>query len=210
MLIPENIDAMSWAIRNMKKGSPIVEIGSFAGLSTTVMAYLRDKYSPASKIYSCDRWQFEGQKPGRKLAESKTVTHDDYKAYVKKVFSLTAKTFAPHKLPKTIDSLSAEFFKKWGQNKIVTSVFHERVKLGGPIGFCYIDGNHTLQGVKGDFESVDPFVAVNGFILFDDSADGGAWQEVNQLARSIASNPARYKYTLVFKNPNYLFQKTAS
>jgi Methyltransferase domain len=112
-------------------------------------------------------------------------------------------TFAADRLPYTIECISDEFFRRWSQNERAIDVFGRPVTLGGGLSFCYIDGNHTYEFAKRDFENTDRMLVSGGFILFDDSADGSHW-EVNQLTREIA---AGHQYELISKNPNYLFKK---
>lgn len=38
----------------------------------------------------------------------------------------------------------------------------------GEIDFMFIDGNHTYEGVKNDFERFSPYLKKNGFIIFHD------------------------------------------
>ncbi|MBT8339771.1 MAG: class I SAM-dependent methyltransferase [Desulfatitalea sp.] len=203
MLTPENVEAMRYAIANMPIGRPVVEIGSFCGLSTTVLSYLLSKRLGATLFFTCDKWEFEGQQTGKPLCDSLPVTHDDYQAYVKETFLRTMHTFAPNALPHTIECISDDFFRRWFANETVLDVFGREVKMGGSIGFCYIDGNHTYKYAKRDFENVDKVLVPGGLILFDDSADGSPW-EVNILTREIA---AENKYDLISKRPNYLFRK---
>ena len=75
--------------------------------------------------------------------------------------------------------------------------------LGGPISFCFIDGNHAYEYAKRDFEDADEFLERGGFILFDDSSDGSGW-EVCEVVKEVA---ALDRYELVIKNPNYFFRK---
>ena len=49
MLHPGNIHAMEYAIQNLPTNHPILEIGSFCGLSTNVISYLLQK-NEKSKI----------------------------------------------------------------------------------------------------------------------------------------------------------------
>ena len=204
MLVPENVDAMEHAITNMPPGKPILEIGSFCGKSTVVLSYLLSKRSKTTPIFTCDKWEFEGQELGAPLGDSPSVTHDDYRAYVRDTFLRTTQTFAADHLPHTIECFSDEFFRRWFENEKTVDVFGRSVTLGGEISFCYIDGNHTYEFAKRDFENTDRALVSGGFILFDDSGDDSVWDEVNQLTREIASGR---EYELVSKSPNYLFRK---
>lgn len=203
MLCEGNIDAMEYAVANLPSDDPILEIGSFCGLSTVVLAYLLDKQSLSNTIFTCDKWEFEGQQLGALLGDSPSITHDIYQDYVKGTFLRSVKTFAPNRLPQTIECFSDEFFQRWFGEEKVIDVFERHTTLGGKVSFCFIDGNHTYEFAKRDFENADRALVPGGFILFDDSADGSQW-EVNQLAREIASGD---RYDVVLRNPNYLVRK---
>lgn len=203
MLGEGNVDAMEYALTNMPPGKAILEIGSFCGLSTVVLSYLLEKRSTNVPFFSCDSWEFEGQRLGDPLGQSASVTHDAYRAYVRDTFERTMWTFAPNRLPHAIECHSDEFFRRWSVNERTVDVFGRPVTLGGELSFCYIDGNHTYEFASRDFENTDRALVSGGFILFDDSADGSHW-EVNRLTREIASAK---RYELVAKNPNYLFRK---
>jgi len=203
MLTQGNVDAMDYAVANMPTGLPILEIGSFCGLSTVVLSYLLDKRSMPTQIFTCDKWEFEGQQLGAYLGDSPSVTQDAYREYVRGSFLRNMQTFAANRLPYTIECFSDEFFHRWFLNEKTEDVFGRAITLGGKFSFCYIDGNHTYQFAKRDFLNADRTLVPGGFILFDDSADGSQW-EVNQLTREIASEN---QYELISKNPNYLFRK---
>lgn len=203
MLGQGNIDAMEYALAKMPSGNPILEIGSFCGLSTVVLSYLLDKLSLPTKIFTCDKWEFETQQLGRPLGDSPSVTHDIYQAYVKSTFIRVMHAFAAKRLPHTIECVSDEFFRRWFENEETVDLFDRQVTLGGKISFCYIDGNHSYEFAKRDFENTDKALVSGGFILFDDSGDESDW-EVNRLTREIA---AGQQYKVVSRKPNYLFQK---
>jgi hypothetical protein len=203
MLGQGNIEAMEYAVANMPQNNPILEIGSFCGLSTVVLSYLIDKRNLSTSIFTCDKWEFEGQQLGALLGDSPSVTHDVYREYVKSTFLRSMYTFAANRLPYTIECFSDEFFRRWFEEEKAIDVFARSVTLGGEFSFCYIDGNHTYEFAKRDFENADRSLVRGGFILFDDSADDSHW-EVNQLTREIA---AGNRYDLVSRNPNYLFCK---
>lgn len=49
---------------------------------------------------------------------------------------------------------------------IVLEVFNEVKDLG--VNLMFIDGDHSYQGVRSDFENYSPLVARGGYIVFDD------------------------------------------
>jgi Methyltransferase domain len=205
ILAEGNIDAMEYAIAHIPPGKPILEIGSFCGLSTVILSYLLTKYSLSVPFFTCDKWEFEGQQLGAHLGDSLSVTHDQYQSYVKDTFLRTMQTFAADHLPNTVQCFSDDFFQRWSRGQKAVDVFGRSVTLGGDIGFCYIDGNHTYDFAKRDFENTDRVLAPGGFVLLDDSADDSRlFPEVNQLAREVASG---IKYELISHAPNYLFRK---
>ena len=67
----------------------------------------------------------------------------------------------------------------------------------------YIDGNHTYEYSKRDFQNVSKHLDKGGFILFDDSSDYSSFG----CARLMKEIVANSDYELVMKNPNYLFRK---
>jgi len=173
MLDEGNVDAMEYAVANMPPGKPILEIGSYCGLSTAVLSYLLDKRSKTTPIYTCDKWEFEEY--GARPADLPSLTLDAYQAYARSTFLRSMQTFAANRLPYAIECLSDEFFRRWFKNEKTVDVFDRPVTLGGKISFCYIDGNHTYEFAKRDFENTDRALVSGGFILFDDSADGSYW-----------------------------------
>lgn len=92
-----------------------------------------------------------------------------------------------------------------GKNQTVSDVFGRDINLGGKISFCYIDGNHTYEFAKRDFDNVDKYLELGGFVLFDDSSDLDPFG-LTRLMKEIVRNR---DYELVMKNPNYLFKKVA-
>ena len=203
MLTQGNVDCFDYAIRNLPGAAPLVEIGSFCGLSANVIAYLKQKHGVKNPLFTCDRWQFEGAETGGALGDSRVVTHADYAAYVKETFRRNAEMFSRHDLPFTIEAFSDEFFAAWAAKETRVDVFGRNVQLGGPIGFCYIDGNHSYDFAKRDFENCDRWLERGGFILFDDSAIGTRW-DVCKVAEEVA---ALGRYEVVARNPNWFFRK---
>ena len=200
-----NIESIFYAIKHLPSNSPIVEIGSFCGLSTIIISHFKARFGKTNNLYTCDRWKFEGQKLGSSLGQSKLVNHDQYKKFVKESYIRNIKTFCAEDIPHTIEVFSDDFFNMWSSKQKPTDVFGKEAPLGGLISFAFIDGNHTYEFVKRDFLNIDKYLERGGFILFDDSSDYSHWQGSNKVMKEILK---RSDYELVARNPNYLFRKS--
>lgn len=203
MLLDGNVTAMSRTISNLPPTGSLLEIGSFCGLSTNILTYLMGRHAIDRPLFTCDKWEFEGAQPGQPLAGS-SVTHDDYREFVRGSFLRNVQTFSHLRLPHTIEVFSDEFFSLWRDAKICTDVFGRNVQLGGPLAFAYIDGNHTYDFAKRDFINCDRLLVENGYILFDDSSDGYAFEGVGRVIQEVRASG---KYEIVEHNPNYLVKK---
>jgi hypothetical protein len=201
MLDPGNVYAMKHVIKNLPTRDPIIEIGSFCGLSTNVLSYFLRKEKRENIFFCSDKWIFEGSENTTFLGLS-DISSRDYKSFVKDTFIRNIYFFSPNR-PHPIELFSDEFFEKWANKSEVIDVFNQSIKLGGYISFCYIDGNHTYDFAKRDFENVNQYLVPGGFILFDDSSDSNPFG-LTKLMKEIKH---RSDYSLVMKNPNYLFQK---
>ena len=200
MLNKGNLLCFDHAMRNLPSGNPIVEIGSFCGLSTNLLCYFRQKHGKTNPIFNCDRWEFEGAEGN---VGDTDISHADYRSFVRETYIRNVKMFSRPTVPSTVEMLSDDFFTAWGRGETVTDVFGRPARLGGPISFCYIDGNHEYKFAKSDFQNTDRFLEPGGFVLFDDSADGSHWE----VCRVVEEVKQMANYELVVKNPNYLFRK---
>jgi hypothetical protein len=203
MMARGNAYCFDYAVKNLPSAFPIIEIGSFCGLSTNMITYMKEKYAVKNPLVTCDKWLFEGAEHGGMLGDSSTISRADYREFVKDTYIRNVRMFSRYDLPWTIEVLSDEFFNAWSANERRTDVLGREIILGGPISFCYIDGNHTYEFAKRDFENADKHLEAGGFLLFDDSGDGTAW-EVCRVVREVMLTG---RYDLVAKNPNYFFRK---
>lgn len=204
MLDRGNIYSMDMAIRCLPSEASVIEIGSFCGLSTNVLSYLLVKYGKHNRMFSCDKWIFEGAEKGGTLGD-RDILHKDYREFVRSSFKRNVEFFSGHNKPYAIEACSDEFFELWKNKKTVQDVFGRTAELGGAISFCYIDGNHTYEYAKRDFENTDRYLEIGGYILFDDSSDSDPFG-LTKLMKDIGQSG---KYKLIIKNPNYMFKKIA-
>ena len=196
-----NLYSFNYAIQRLPSDAPILEIGSYCGLSTNLLTYYKRKNGAKNPMFTCDRWEFEDS--SHVIVPGTDIPMEQYRAFVKASYLHNVVMFSGTDLPHTIEAFSDEFFLEWSNRSAVNDVFGRTAGLGGPISFAYIDGNHTYEFVKRDFENCDRFLERGGFVLFDDSSDGGNLGST-RAAREAGSS---LRYEVVAKNPNYLLRK---
>lgn len=73
-----------------------------------------------------------------------------------------------------------------------------QILAGKSIDFLYIDGDHTYDGVKKDFEMYSPLVRKGGIVAFHDIVTTGKEHKVWQYWNDIKSN---YKFEEIIEDP---------
>jgi hypothetical protein len=196
-----NLYLMDCALSRIKTQSPILEIGSFCGLSANLLTHFKRKHGVRNRLITCDKWEFENDGDRVHLGGS-PVLFSDYTRFVRDSYLRNTELFSADDLPYTVEVTSDEFFEQWRRGETAQDVRGQTLQLGGPISFCYIDGNHTYEAAKKDFLNCDAFLEPGGFILFDDSAT-----ELFGVYRVMPEVLASGRYKLFDTNPNHLFQK---
>ena len=190
------------AISQLPTDDPVVEIGAFAGLSTNVLIYFLTKHGKPNALYSTDPWVFEGE--GVETLPEPQIPFDDYRRLVQEQFERNVRFWSGSRLPHAYALASDEFFAAWREGGILTDVFGRDARVGGPLSFCFVDGDHSPEQVRRDFEHVDELLVPGGFVLFDDSDEFGAFPDVNRVVREALRH---YGYDLVGENPHHLLRK---
>ena len=106
MLERGNVDAFDFVIQNLPSLAPMVEIGSFCGLSTNVITCLKEKHAVKNRLITCDRWMFEGARPAAPVAGSLFLNHTEYREFVRGTYIRNIQTFARYDLPYTVEMFS--------------------------------------------------------------------------------------------------------
>jgi hypothetical protein len=201
MLERGNLYSMDYAISHLPSAAPILEIGSFCGLSTNAITHFKRKHRVSNPLITCDKWEFENVNGRATIADS-PVLFSEYKDFSKASYIRNIEIFSRDDLPFTFEMTSNEFFEAWEKRQNHADVLGRTFELGGPFSFCYIDGNHTYEYAKQDFLHCDSYLEPGGFILFDDSTLGEF--SLHKLMPEII---AMSRYRLVAANPYHLFQK---
>ena len=202
MLNRGNLYLVDFALRHLKSRSPMVEIGSFCGLSTNVLTYYKQKYGLKNRLITCDKWDFEIGESSPEALDNLPVSFVDYKHFVRDSYLRNTDFFSACDLPYTVEVTSDDFFAQWQRGETVQDVRGRTLQLGGGISFCYVDGNHSYEGAKRDYLNCDAFLECGGFILFDDSAS-----EIFGVHKLMPEVLATGRYRCVAENPNHLFQR---
>jgi predicted O-methyltransferase YrrM len=79
-----------------------------------------------------------------------------------------------------------------------------KILNGRGIDILFIDGDHSVQGARSDFELYSPLVKPGGFICFDDVMDSsmssGVREAIMELIRDRVINPKDYRFIGVAEN----------
>ena len=177
-----NIWCFDYVISHLPSENPMIEIGSFCGLSSNVITYFKHKYSQKNKLICVDPWDFSDGDNSALIGNHPYLTNGKYTEIIQSKFKENLMLFSSYNLPYPVRLKSEDFLQKWGEAIIIEDIFERKIQLGGQISFAYIDGNHDYEFVKNDFQQVDKYLEIGGFILFDDSAEDSAWG-VNQLVK---------------------------
>lgn len=203
MLNPGNVYCFEYAIQRLPSGNPVIEIGSFCGLSANIISYYLRKFGKSNKLITCDKWIFERAEKQHEFLDGSSIRNEDIRNFVKESYIRNISFFSKENLPYTVEEFSDDFFSRWDKEEMATDVMGRNIQLGGKISFAYIDGNHTIEYAKRDFSNVDRHLEKGGFILFDDSYSKSEW-EVNKVVKEVLG---RGDYELVLENPNFLIRK---
>jgi hypothetical protein len=211
MLHPGNIFAFNYALSRLPKRGALLEIGSFAGLSTNVLTYLMRKHEINQTLFTCDPWIYEGYHDKYRSNDTKymnhfegsdSITRMEYTEFIRESYIHNTRLFSKNNLPYTVRLTSDDFFHAWQTEGIKTDVFQRNIQLGGPLSFVYIDGDHSYETVFRDVQHALQWLVPGGWLMLDDSADYWNFGSVR-----MAKELLKYKnLKLVMKNPNYLFQ----
>ena len=169
MLDKGNLYLIDLAMKQLPSAAPILEIGSFCGLSANVLTHYKRKYGLKNRLITCDKWEFENTAKDSPHIGASPVSFPTTKTSFANPICATFSSSAPTTSPFTVEATSDEFFAAWKEKKELCDILGRSLTLGGPISFCYIDGDHGYEGVKKDFVNCDAFLENGGFLLFDDS-----------------------------------------
>lgn len=176
-LLNDNVDTFGWLghihfaydLVSQSKPETVVELGTHWGVSFFSFSQAAKDHSPSTKLYAVDTWQGE---------EHAGFYDDKVIKFVKKVKANFFPSLAIHLVRKTFDQAAADFADQ-------------------SIDILHIDGLHTYEAVKHDFETWLPKVKPDGLILFHDTTEKGHGFGVYRFWRELTK-----KYPMHFEFPH--------
>jgi hypothetical protein len=200
-----NLYSFDYAIRHLPSAAPMLEIGSYCGLSANLLTYFKRKHGVTNPLITCDKWEFQKPENSTDHVGQSAIHYKDLEQLARDSYIRNIRLFSSDDLPFTFEMNSDELSKCWQAAESKTDVFGRTLNLGGPLSFCFVDGNHTYDYARRDFLNCDAFLQVGGFILFDDST-----LEKDEVRLVMPEVFATGRYKLVAQNPYHLFQKTGA
>jgi hypothetical protein len=166
-----HIPLVAWLI-NLAKPKVVVELGSHTGNSYFSICQSVQEYSTGSKCFAVDTWQ--GDSHSMSYGEEVfNMVREHNEANYSSFSSLLRMTF---------DQALSHF-------------------QDNSVDLLHIDGLHTYESVKHDFESWFPKLAPGAIVLFHDTHvrrdDFGVWKLWDEIKE-------RFPYTFEFENSNGL------
>lgn len=153
----------------------VVEIGSYRGRSTCFLAY-GVKISNRGVVYAIDH--FEGSPEHKEGA----LNEDELLLEEKSLLSQFEKNIKKHNLHDHVNVIVSE--------SIIASTFWD----GKPIRLLFIDGDHSYNSTKSDFEAWSKYIETGGVLAFHDVGD--SWPGVTRFTEELISNNSNYKLKL--------------
>lgn len=187
-----NIEIIDQCIAELPSGA-VVEIGSYCGLSMSVIAHAMRLHQKKNYFYTVDDWYFEGYQ--KDTSVSNVFTTDEWRAHTEEMFKLAEKLAIKNIPHSHLKKNSNEFFEAWEKNEKIIDLKGKTIQLGGEIAFAYIDGDHSYEQSKKDFLNADKFLVPGGYIFFDDSTDNVGFG-CKDIAKEVEHLP---NYELVFQ-----------
>jgi len=138
------IAAASWVLRNLPDPLSFVEVGSFCGRSTIVLARVLRQLRPAVKVHAIDPHQGVTGADGQSLHRGRPT----YTSFCRNIEDAGVS-----------QQVLAVVAKSW------------ETDWNGPIGLLFIDGLHDYANVSRDFRHFEPWLLDRGLIAFHDYGD---------------------------------------
>src|SRR5471030_609536 len=102
MLDTGNVVCFEHAIKNLPTDHPILEIGSFCGLSGNVLTFLKRKYGKTNRLITSDKFTPEGG-DGEGLLPGCDVSYAQLRAFIKASFIRNTDLFSPDDPPYAVE-----------------------------------------------------------------------------------------------------------
>ena len=153
----------------------VVEIGSYRGRSTCFLAY-GVKMSNRGVVYAVDH--FKGS-PEHKVG---ALNEDEILLKEKSLLPQFEKNIRKYNLHDHVSVIVSE-------SKVASTLWD-----GRPIRLLFIDGDHSYDSTKSDFDAWSKYIETGGVVAFHDV--GESWPGVTRFTEELMNNDANFKIKL--------------
>lgn len=159
-----------WLAKHWPIEGAVVEIGSFKGLSTSWLAH-GCKEGKRGKVIAVDHFTGSPEhQPGQPYQDQDILNSGS-----------------------TLDAFRANIAKQGLQDFVIPRIGASAVAVNGwseTIRMLFIDGDHSYEASKLDFDCWSPFVPVGGLVLFHDI---GGWPGVTQFLQDLTKSSSEWR-----------------
>ena len=153
-----------------KCGGNVVEIGSWKGKSTVIMAQALKDRNDGSVLYAVD--------PFEKPPEMSSIAPE---------YDLWTQQSQGEHYTEFLENIKRQEVEEFvvpikAMSEKAVEVYKE--KYNQPVGFLFIDGCHFVDYVQKDFDLWSPFVSIGGYVGFHDAWDRN--EDFDQSAAIVA------------------------
>jgi hypothetical protein len=104
MLTPGNLLCFQHAITHLPSNNPILEIGSFCGLSTNSIAYYLRMHALENQFITIDKWDYSFKGIAEKQLGSSNITGNEWGQFARETFIRNIQFFSRDRAPIAIEA----------------------------------------------------------------------------------------------------------
>lgn len=195
-----NLELISFVFSKIKNHSNILQIGTFTGKTTIVMDYLARTNNKTFNFIDCDYFKFVEFEKNWFEKNKFSISSSDYDNFIFENYKNNVDFFKINVQTFKMDSL--KFLEKISKNEEIVDIKDKKLKVKN-FDFVFLDGWHSYEHTKKEFEFIEKLLNKNSYILFDDSYMLSGWG-VDKLMTDIKK---KKNFKFISRMPNYLFQK---
>jgi len=116
-----------------------------------VITHYLDRADRPERVFRCDPWQSENP---RTVVGGSNISWAQFRDYLREIQKKRS-VLQPASPPALVRGDGRPLFAPWSRGGVARDLFGREAPMGGPLGFCYIDGSDEYEWVKRDFDNCE-------------------------------------------------------